>query len=617
MEVARWFESLEKKRQKKARFWEKENLLKGPGIGWSFSFGYTPNLDEYVTDLTQPTPFFHQLVGREEEVGKIEEVLGRKGENNVLLVGPPGVGKQTIVLGFARLVHQGETRPQLAYKRVLRLELNRIIKKSALQESKEKLSSLLAEAIAAGHIILIIEEIDKFVSSGEGQVELIGIFSKAAASGRLQLIALASSEAFNKYLVGNEEFLKLFEKISVRPPSKEQALEILQAILPDFEQGKKVKVSYQALEKIIELSDRLITEIPFPEKAIDLLDQAISKFEEIKRKKLITSKDIDQLVSEKSGVPVGAISSGEEKKLVKIEESLHKRVVNQQEAIGRLASALRRSRLQVSSRKKPMGVFLFLGPTGVGKTETAKTLAQVYFGDESRLVRFDMGQYQRQESLERLIGSQTAGLGLLVSKAKDNPFSVFLLDELEKAHRRLLDIFLTVFDEGYLTDFQDRKVSFVDTIIIATSNAAGEFIREKVQAGVNKQELQSLTIEYIQSKGLFSPEFLNRFDGVVVFQPLGRKELEQIARLQLTKLALRLTKKDVILKFGPAVIKQVVLEGYSPEFGARSMKRVIADKIEDEIAKGMLGGRIRRGDEIEVEWEEREGEYLIKLKSKS
>ena len=600
--VSNWFFQNQNNRRKKAKFWEKENLINNPGLGWNFAFGYTPNLDQYALDLTTPTPFFHHLVGREKEVARIEEVLAQKGESNVLLVGEPGVGKKTIVQGFARKVWQGRVRPELIYKRVLALDMDKIIASLDPAGAKTKFSGLIQEAENSGNCILVIDNIEKYASFKVEGMDLTDVITQVIGSDRLQIIAITTPEFFSKYLSLNAKFLKLFEKIEVEAPDKQQALKILMELLVDFEKNKKAKFSYQALLEVIKLSDKLITDIPFPEKAIDLVDQLLTKFSN--QEYLIKPEDVDNLITEKTKVPVGKILQDEEIKLKNIDTELAKRVIGQTQAIKAVASALRRSRLQIGTDKKPIGSFLFLGPTGVGKTETAKALASHYFSDEKRLIRFDMSQYQQGSSIDEL-------LGLLVEKVKNNPFSVLLLDELEKADKNILNIFLTIFDEGYVTDPRGKKISFCDLVIIATSNAASEFIRQEVNQGTSQDNLNKVVIEYIQRQGIFAPEFLNRFDAVVVFRPLTQKELGQIAHLQLKDLTARLSQKDIILEITPDLIQSVSQKGFSPEFGARPMKRWISDTVEDEIAKLLLSGVLVRGAKIALKWDEAQNKYLI------
>lgn len=600
--VGKWFFQDQEKQKQKSRFWERESLINNPGLGWNFAFGYTPNLDQYVLDLTAPTPFFHHLVGREKEVSQIEERLSQSGESNVLLVGEPGVGKRTIIQGFAKKVWQGHVRPELIYKRVLAMDMDRVVAKVDPAQAKAKFLELLQEAESSGNCILVIDNIEKYTSSQVEGIDLTDVFTQVIGSERLQVIAITTPVFFNKYLLNNAKFLKLFEKLDVQAPDETQALTILMELLPDFERNKRAKLSYQALLEVIKLSDKLITDIPFPEKAIDLVDQLLTKFSTTDY--LIKPEDVDSLVTEKTKVPVGKILGDEEKKLKNIETELAKRVIGQSQAIKAVSAALRRSRLQVGSDKKPIGSFLFLGPTGVGKTETAKALASHYFGDEKRMIRFDMSQYQQGSSVDELLGS-------LAEKVRNNPFSVLLLDELEKADSKLLNIFLTVLDEGYLTDFRGKKISFCDLVIIATSNAASELIRQKVSEGIDQDNLNKNIVEFIQRQGIFTPEFLNRFDAVVVFKPLSPKELGQVALLQLKELANRLLQKDIVLEITPELVNSVSQKGYSLEFGARPMKRWIADTVEDEIAKVLLAGMLTRGVKIALRWDEAQNKYLI------
>lgn len=583
----KWYLEIKAIKDKKARFWEKENLFKLPSIGSDLAFGYTPQLDKYCQDLSFPPSFSHQLVGRKKEIKQIEAVLLRAAQNNVLLIGEPGVGKHTILLGLAKAIKEKKVNPALFFKRILLLDMNLILGKSPLTtEVKAKFQDLLKEAQAAGNIILAIDQIEKYISP-QLIIDLTPVLIQMAKNTKIQIIGVTTPDNFERFIFPNEQIIKYFEKVEVYPPSKAEALEILEKILPDFEKGKEVITTFQALKEIIDQSDKLITHIPFPEKAIDLLDQLITEAHSL-GKKVITEKDVDDLISQKVKIPVGSLSKDEAAKLKNLDTILHQRIVNQKEAVKALTMAMQRARLELGESEKPIGTFLFLGPTGVGKTETAKALAEAYFGSEKQMTRFDM--------------SQPFKLELLIKEARERPFGILLLDEFEKASREVLNLFLTVFDEGYIKDTRGKIVSFKNMIIICTSNAGAEFIRGMIknQPKISTEQFQAQIIEYVLQQHIFSPEMVNRFDGVIVFKPLEKNHVEQIAKMMVDKLAKRLFKKGIVLTSEPQVYQLLALQGHSFQFGARPMKRLIAQRIESLIAQMILDNEIKKGDKIKL-----------------
>lgn len=600
--VCQWFERTEEQEQKQARFWELENLLTLPGIGKDWAYGYTVNLDKYSEDLAQPFSFTHHLVGREKETQRIEQVLSRATDNNVLLVGQPGVGRNTIMYEFARRVKEGRVAPALTHKRVLSLDLNAILGTSkSPAQTKSLVAEVLKEAASAGNIILVIDNFDQYVSTGSGRTDLSDLFKEASAKGNLQIIGITTPTAFQKYIYPNAEMTKILEKVEVGPPTPEQALIILQDTTPLYEARNNVLVLYQALVEIIEKVDQYVVDIPFPEKAIDLLDETCAISSAKLEKKIITPVEVNEVLAEKTKIPLGEIKKEEKEKLENLEEVLHKRIVDQEIAVAAIARAMRRARIGIAERGKPIGTFLFLGPTGVGKTETAKALAEAYFGDEKRMIRFDMSEYQGRDGLQRVIGSQEGSEpGLMASAIRKNPFSLLLLDEIEKAHREVLNLFLVMLDEGFFTDVFGQKIDCQNLIIIGTSNAGSEFIRQELTRGLKEEELSEKVLDFVQKEGIFTPEFLNRFDAVVVYKPLGREELKAVAKLLLGRLNKRLAEKDLSLKITQELVDKVVELGYSPTLGARPMNRVIADKIEDQIAQMILKGEVKRGQEVEI-----------------
>ena len=579
--VLDWYLQNKKQLDEEKKFWHKQNLFKLRSFGTDLAFGYTIELDQLSQDLSFPPPFAQQLVGRDKEVKEIEMVLSRSNQANILLVGEPGVGRHTILLGLARAIKEKQVNPRLFYKRVLMLNMNLILGNNPLEvQGKAKFEQLLKEAEQAGNIILTIDQIDNYMSE-QGGIDLTSALASVAENRHIQIIGMTTPDEYNKKIFQNEEFLKYFEKVEVQPLTAKEALKILQQILPKFEKGKKVVTTYWALKEIIEQSDKLITHIPFPEKAIDLLDQLIAQAEN-EGKNLVGKKEVQLLISQKTKVPVGSLSINDTDKLSRLDQLLHQRIVNQEKAVSALTRAMQRARTGVSEAQKPMGTFLFLGPTGVGKTETAKALAAIFFNDEKRMVRFDM--------------SQPFNLDILVNECREHPYSVLLLDEFEKSDQQTHHLFLTVFDEGYLKDKEGKKVSFKNMIIICTSNAMAEFIRQQVKTGLKA----AAVVEHVLQKGIFSPELVNRFDGVIVFEPLTLEHVASISRLMLTKLIDRLKKKEINLRIDTSVYQQVALQGYDLEFGARPLKRLIADKIETQVARLLLDNQIARGDNIKL-----------------
>ena len=612
--VISWDDFITYEAEWKKKFWKLDNLLKKPGIGKQWAAGYTINVDKYavdVTELIRKKDLPLHVVGRQKEIEEMERILSRRGENNVLIIGRPGGGRSTIVYSFAKRILEGRSVSVLNFKRVLELNMQAVL--AGLRtpgEILDRLKIVFSEAIRAGNIILIIDDIHNYIGKqdGVGGLDISSALMPYLGSSELQVIGVTTFEGFHKNIETNPTVMSLFEKVEIEEPSKEETMFILEDLLPGFEKQYNLRVCYRGLKAIVDFTDRYIQELPFPEKAIDFLGEVMVYVKTKTKSKVVLPEHAAQIISEKTKIPAGEIQKTEREKLLTLEQFIHMRVINQEEAVSFLADAMRRTRAGVAEPGKPIGTFLFLGPTGVGKTETSKALAESYFGSEKRMIRLDMTEYQSLEAIDKLIGSPDgAEQGLLTNAIRENPFSLVLLDEIEKAHPNILNLFLQVLDEGRLTDNLGRTVSFRNSIIIGTSNAGAEFIRKYVERKAGyaysffKKELQ----EHLLEEGIFRPEFLNRFDAVIVFMPLTRENLIDIALLMLKRLNKRLTQgKGIQFLVTKELAEKVAKLGYHPEFGARPMNRVIQDRIENKIAKQILEGNLRRGDVVEIKAQE-------------
>ncbi len=415
-----------------------------------------------------------------------------------------------------------------------------------------------------------------------------------------QIIAVTTYDGLHSIIEKNPSLNNLFEKVEVKEISEKETLHLLENYVPFFEKKHKKFINYKALREVLTLSSRYLTQTPFPEKALRLLDEAMSYLAVYTKDYVLREEHIKKVITEKTEIPVEELEAKEKKVLLNLEKLIHQRIINQEEAVKQTASALRRARAEVSLRKGPIGTFLFLGPTGVGKTETSKALSSIYFGSEKRMIRLDMSEFQNLEDIKRLIGSQHES-GLLTTPVRENPFSLVLLDEIEKAHVKILNLFLQVLDEGWLTDGMGRKVDFKNTIIIATSNAGAEIIRQDIQADKALNIIKDDLLDYLFREKVFRPEFINRFDAVIVFRPLTKENLLDIAHLMLDKLARNLQDKGIRFEITLPLKQKIAELGYNPVFGAREMKRVLQDKVENVLANAILSGKLKRGKRVEVD----------------
>lgn len=591
-----------------AQWWDKDKRVKTqmgskdfgrPGLGLELLFGYTPTLNKYSIDLSSPRSYSHHLIGREEVVSRMERVL--TAGNSVVLIGQPGVGKRTVVLEFAHRASAGNLGAALTYRRVLEFDYNSLLSEAKdLNAKKKELSLALKEAAYAGNIILMFRDIHRLTNPEVEGYDFTDIFEENIEDKDLKIIAVTTPTEFERFIVPNMRLRKFLADVKVTPPTKEQAMEILVAAAQDWEQKNKITILIPALRKILEESDRYITETPFPEKALELLD-AVVMYVEQQKKNIITSQDADFVLAEKTGVSFARLTETEKTKLTNLEGIIHKRLIDQETAVNLIAKSLRSKTVGVAKEKRPIGSFLFLGPTGVGKTETAKVLARVYYGSEENILRFDMAEYAGSEGLERLVGSAQKNLpGALTTAIKNKPASLLLLDEFEKASPEIYNLFLALLDEGEMTDAFGKKIMGRHLFVIATSNAAAEYIRQLVNQGVSGDELQKKVVEHVLEKGLFTPEFLNRFDGVVVYEPLRSEDLVKIAAILLKELGRNLKQKGIILEVTDETAVKLAQDGYEPAFGARPMKRIINLVLGDMLGKAILAGELKEGDKIRM-----------------
>ena len=604
-----WFDRNEQSQQRH-RFWERGNVG-SYGIGRDWSSGYTPTLSQYSIDLSryiQNPELVSRMASRHDIIDRITAALSSEDRAHVLLVGAPGIGKKTIVNGVAAQIASGDVPRSLADKHVMQLDVNQLLAGlSGRGEIEARLLKVLNDAQAAGNIVLFINNIHTLLGASEGTVGAVNaaaLLVPALKSGSLQVIASTTPQDYHNIVIRQSAVAEAFTRVDVEEPTDEQTMAMLQSTALHLEYRLGVFISVPVIRTVIANANRYLHQEPRPENAIGLLE-AVATAVSNRGEYLVTVPAVEAVVSEISKVPVGAVAGDEKEKLLHIDELLHNRVVGQDEAITAVAQALKRARSGLSSSKRPIGSFLFLGPTGVGKTETAKALAAAYFGNEQSMLRFDMSEYQSPAALETLIGSATsaeaAGPGQLTSQVRDKPFSLILLDELEKAHPDVLNVFLQVLDEGHVTDGLGQKIDFTNTIIIATSNAGSEFIREQVATGKAADQFQSELLNELQTKGIFKPEFVNRFDGVIAFKPLTPEQLTAIVDLQLAELNTRLAEQQVIVELTPEAKAELARRGYQPEFGARALRRVMQTAVENVVANHLLAGTIQRGQTITLD----------------
>jgi len=605
--VVYWKTEVEKKYEEHHISFDPNHLHLTGGIGKDWAYGYTPDLDRYSIDITEGLErqgLGLELIGHDKEIDLLEQALNRNVGANAILVGEPGIGKRTTLLGFARKIDEGKTLPNLAHKHVIELNVDLLISGlSGPGEFTQRITQVFSQAANAGNIIIYIDGIEKILTSGEsGQIDATSVLIPYLSYPELSFIGSIDMSSYSNLIAGNTSLVQRFEKIEIQEPTEEEMVRILEDVAPRVEGHFGIAVTYSAIREVVKLAKKYILDQPNPEKSISVLENAANTLSSSKNK-LLDVEVVDSYVSQKTNIPVKDATGHEKEVLVNLEEQLRKRVVGQAKAVEAVSGALRRSRAGVTETKKPIGSFLFLGPTGVGKTETAKALAEVYFGSENSMLRFDMSEYQNKEDVYRLIGSP-AGYGQkiegeLIAKVRNNPFSLILFDEIEKASPDILNLFLQILDEGFITSSAGRKAYFKNSIIIATSNAGANLIRKLTSENAEYSAAKKQVVDFIQDQGIFRPEFINRFTDVVYYSPLSKDEIKQVAMMMIRKLAKEIGEtKGVMLKVEVAALEKLAELGYDPEMGARPMARVIEEQVENSLAEKILRGEAVKGSEV-------------------
>jgi ATP-dependent Clp protease ATP-binding subunit ClpC len=565
----------------------------------------TPALDSLSEDYTLRASYglFPPFVDREKEMTALFRIL-EGGGRSVLLVGHQGTGREAFLQGLANRMAAEDVPKILQDKRLVVLSIPKLVAGATAAEAAERLEQVFYEIAVSGNIILAIPEIEGLIgiSAGSGGgIDLAEILEANISKLRLLTIAVTAPEQFATK-VERSSIGRAFEKLDFPEVDTDGAIQICEAKAAGIEAENHVFFSYEAIDKTVNLANRYLHDRYLPEKAVLIMREvAYAVSEKRGRGAVIGSEDVAELVSEKAKVPVASITESESVKLLGLEKKMHERVIGQDEAVTAVSSAIKRARTELRATNRPIANFLFLGPTGVGKTELAKTLAETYFGREDVMIRLDMSEYQDKTSIHRLIGLPGGETpGVLTEAVRRAPFSLVLLDEIEKAHPDILNVFLQVMDDGRLTDNHGRTVDFTNSIIIATSNAGSNFIQDSIRSGARIEEIKDALLNR-ELKNIFRPEFLNRFDGIIVFRPLTPDDVLKIARLMLIGVARQLEAKQIYLQVSDETVSELAAAGFDPAFGARPLRRVIQERVQDALAQGLLEGKITRRDTVMLE----------------
>ncbi len=569
----------------------------------------TPTLDGLARDLTKLAreKRLDPVVGRDSEVRRVVQILSRRTKNNPVLVGEPGVGKTAIVEGLAQRIISGDVPEDMRGKRLMMLDMGALVAGTKYRgEFEDRLKKVIDEIYHDGQIILFIDELHTLIGAGgaEGAIDASNILKPALARGELQTIGATTLDEYQKYIEKDSALERRFARVQVEEPTPEEAEEILKGLRPRYEDHHGVEITDEALHAAVSLSVRYINSRQLPDKAIDLMDESSAKVRLDSTDEVSELSELEEEVAELVSEKEKAIQNQD------LEKVLHKRVVGQEEAVQAISRAIRRARSGLKDPNRPIGSFMFLGPTGVGKTELAKALAEAMFGSEEALIRVDMSEYMEKYSTSRLIGSPPGYVGYeeggqLTEKIRQKPYSVILLDEVEKAHPDVFNILLQVLDDGHLTDSKGRKVDFRNTILIMTSNIGATEIREEKNVGFT---VKDITKDHVamekrimeELKKAFRPEFLNRIDESVVFHSLDQEQIHEIVKIMSRSVLDRMKEHEIKVKITPAAYDVIGKVGFDPEYGARPIRRALQKEIEDRLAEALLSGQIQLGDTVTI-----------------
>ena len=626
------------------------------------------------------------VIGREAEIARVIQILSRRTKNNPCLIGEPGVGKTAIAEGLAQRIASGLVPDTVRGKRVVTLDLSGMVAGSKYRgEFEERIKKVIREVTEAGNVLLFIDELHTIIGAGgaEGAIDASNILKPSLARGEIQLIGATTLEEYRKYIEKDAALERRFQPVTVEEPTEEQAIEILKGLRERYEKHHHVQITDAGIEAAVKLSIRYIADRYLPDKAIDLMDEASSKvrlggfkmpekigelerkaaqleddmetalmeqrFEDAgairkekeaarkkyekqvekyhrdadKKKLVVGENEIAEIVSDWTKIPVKRLAEGEAARLNRLEKTLHKRVVGQEEAVSAVARAVRRGRVGLKDPHRPIGSFLFLGPTGVGKTEITKALAEAVFGDEQAMIRVDMSEYMEKHSVSKMIGSPPGYVGYeeggqLSEKVRRKPYSVILFDEIEKAHPDVFNVLLQVLDDGQITDAQGRRVDFKNTIIIMTSNAGAQSIIAPKKLGFAAGEDEKKNYEYMKNgvmeevQRIFKPEFLNRIDETIVFRALNKEDMKKIVTILSKSLIDRCEKQmGIHLTITGSVKGYIAEKAYNPKYGARPLRRMIQTQIEDMLAEEILSGKIKPGDDVEIRMVKKEIKTVV------
>ena len=609
-------------------------------------------LEDYTRDLTEMahTGLLEPVIGRDKEISRMLQILSRKTKNNPVLVGDAGVGKTALALGLAQRVAAGQVPNELAKMRVLELDLMNVVAGTRFRgDFEERMNNIINDIEADGHVILFIDELHTIMGSGSGidsTLDAANILKPALARGTLRTVGATTQEEYQKYIEKDAALSRRFAKITIEEPTVADSIAILQGLKKSYEEHHKVVITDSAIETAVKYAHRYLTSKHLPDSAIDLLDEAAATVQNkgpqnhvktelsaadealmagdwkkvgtllekesqpIVYKLKVKDEDILATLSGLSGIPVQKLTQTDAKKYLHLEKELHKRVIGQNEAISAISRAIRRNQSGIRTSKRPIGSFMFLGPTGVGKTELAKALAEVLFDDETALIRFDMSEYMEKFAASRLNGAPPGYVGYeeggeLTEKVRNRPYSVLLFDEVEKAHPDIFNVLLQVLDDGVLTDSKGRKVDFSNTIIIMTSNLGATSLRDDKTVGFGVRDArfdhESMEKRIMEElKKSYRPEFINRIDEKVVFHSLTSEDMQEVVKIMVKPLIVSLAEKGIELKFQPSALKLLAQEGYDPEMGARPLRRTLQTQVEDHLSELLLAGELQMGQSLKV-----------------